>query len=228
MPISQNIRRRSSKGTEDSVGNIKQKPELASYRFLLLMVAVVFVSMPSGVSSFTIQSPNYRTTSVTSLRAVLSGDDEINQGVLRARALLEKTKAKLAAQAASKALSEANNVDGGDEKTEAVPFYAAASQPAGAAVDNTQRRDQVTKYRDEATGLITTDGEKMAAMSESEVWETRSLLDMNDTVPDKSTASKRLADRDVAASIFNMRRHLQVNDYRKIFDTKNRFIGEDN
>jgi hypothetical protein len=65
-------------------------------------------------------------------------------------------------------------------------------------------------------------------MSESEVWETRSLLDMNDDVPDKSTASKRLADRDVAASIFNMRRHLQVNDYRKIFDTKNRFIGEDN
>jgi hypothetical protein len=169
------------------------------------------------------------------LRAVLNGDDEITQGVLRARALLEKTKAKLAAQAASKAMSEENSdgADGNDGKTQAVPFFA-ASQPATAAgagagaVDNTQRRDQVTKYRDEATGLITTDGEKMAAMSESEVWETRSLLDMNDDVPDKSTASKRLADRDVAASIFNMRRHLQVNDYRKIFDTKNRFIGEDN
>jgi hypothetical protein len=227
MPISQNIRRRRSKGADDSMGSCKQKTELGSYRFLLLVVAVIVVSMPSGVSSFTIQSPNCRTTIVTPLRAVLNGDDEINQGVLRARALLEKTKAKLAAQAASKALSEANSDDGGDEKTEAVPFFAASSQPAG-AVDNTQRRDQVTKYRDEATGLITTDGEKMAAMSESEVWETRSLLDMNDTVPDKSTASKRLADRDVAASIFNMRRHLQVNDYRKIFDTKNRFIGEDN
>jgi hypothetical protein len=205
------------------MGSCKQKTELGSYRLLLLIVAVVVVSMPSGVSSFTIQSPNFRTASVAPLRAVLNGDDEISQGVLRARALLEKTKAKLAAQAASRALSEESS---DDEKTEAVPFFA-ASQPAD-AVDNTQRRDQVTKYRDEATGLITTDGEKMAAMSESEVWETRSLLDMNDTIPDKSTASKRLADRDVAASIFNMRRHLQVNDYRKIFDTKNRFIGEDN
>jgi hypothetical protein len=206
------------------MSSCKQKTELGSYRLLLLMVAVIVVLMPSGVSSFTIQSPNCRSASVAPLRAVLSGDDEISQGVLRARALLEKTKAKLAAQAASKALSEEDSGD--DEKTEAVPFFA-ASQPAD-AVDNTQRRDEVTKYRDEATGLITTDGEKMAAMSESEVWETRSLLDMNDTIPDKSTASKRLADRDVAASIFNMRRHLQVNDYRKIFDTKNRFIGEDN
>jgi hypothetical protein len=236
MPISQNIRRRSSEEAEVSTGSYKQKTELGCYgSLLLLIVAVAVASMPSGVSSFTIQYRSCRTTSVAPLRAVLNGDDEITQGVLRARALLEKTKAKLAAQAASKAMSEENSdgADGNDGKTQAVPFFA-ASQPATAAgagagaVDNTQRRDQVTKYRDEATGLITTDGEKMAAMSESEVWETRSLLDMNDDVPDKSTASKRLADRDVAASIFNMRRHLQVNDYRKIFDTKNRFIGEDN
>ena len=213
------------------MGSYKQKAELGSYRsLLLLMVAVAVASLPSGVSSFTIQSLNCRTTSVAPLRAVLNGDDEITQGVLRARALLEKTKAKLAAQAASKAMSEENSdvVDGSDKKTQAVPFFAASQPAAAEAVDNTQRRDLMTKYRDEATGLITTDGEKMAAMSESEVWETRSLLDMNDAVPDKSTASKRLADRDVAASIFNMRRHLQVNDYRKIFDTKNHFIGEDN
>jgi hypothetical protein len=231
MPISQNIRRRSSKETELSMGSYKQKTELGSYRsLLLLVVAVAIVSMPSGVSSFTIQSRNCRTTSFAPLRAVLNGDDEITQGVLRARALLEKTKAKLAAQAARKAMSEedSDGADSSDGKTPAVPFFAASQPAAAGAVGNTQRRDQVTKYRDEATGLITTDGEKMAAMSESEVWETRSLLDMNDDVPDKSTASKRLADRDVAASIFNMRRHLQVNDYRKIFDTKNRFIGEDN
>lgn len=206
------------------MGSCNQKTELGSY-LLLLMVAVVVVSMPSGVSSFTMQSRNFRTTTVAPLRAVLNGDDEISLGVQRARALLEKTKAKLAAQAASKALSEENG-DGEDGKTQAVPFFAALE--AAGVVDGTQRRDQVTKYRDEATGLITTDGDKMAAMSESEVWETRSLLELNDTIPDKSTASKRLADRDVAASIFNMRRHLQVNDYRKIFDTKNHFIGEDN
>jgi hypothetical protein len=207
------------------MGSRKQKTELGSYRsrqLLLLMAAIVVASVPSGVSSFTIQSRNYRTTSAAPLRAVLNGDDEISQGVQRARALLEKTKAKLAAQAASKAMSDEND---GDGETQGVPFF--ASQPAG-AVDDTQRRDQVTKYRDETTGLITTDGEKMAAMSEQEVWETRSLLDLNDEVPDKSTASKRLADRDVAASIYNMRKLLQVNDYRKIFDTKNRFIGEDN
>jgi hypothetical protein len=214
------------------MGSCKQETELRSnlssrqwnYGLLLLMVAVVAASMPSGVSSFTIQSRNFRTTSVAPLRVILNGEEEIAQGVLRARALLEKTKAKLAAQAASKALSDANGGD--DGKTQALPFF--ASQSAG-AVDDTQRREQVTKSTS-ATGLITIDGEKMAAMSEQEVWETRSLLDLNsgDDGAGKSTASKRLADRDVAASIFNLRRHLQVNDYRKIFDTKNRFIGEDN
>jgi hypothetical protein len=224
------MRRRNSKGAEVC----KQKAEPGSYLskqwngLLLLMVAAVFVSMPSGVSSFTMQSRNSRTRSVAPLRAVLNGDDEISAGVQRARALLEKSKAKLAAQAASKALSEENSDGAAEEgRAQALPFFAAQT---AATVDDTQRREQVTKYRDETTGLITTDGEKMAAMSESEEWETRSLLDLNggDDGKGKSTASKRLADRDVAASIFNMRRHLQVGDYRKIFNKENFFIGEDN
>jgi hypothetical protein len=34
------------------------------------------------------------------------------------------------------------------------------------------------------------------------------------------------ADRDVAASIYNLQKSLQTSDYKKIFDQRNRFIGE--
>jgi hypothetical protein len=72
----------------------------------------------------------------------------------------------------------------------------------------------------------------MAELSEKEQWEARSLLEVFESEIDDSgdvyaTTSNRLADRDVAASIYNLRKHLHTEDYKIIFDKRNRFIGEE-
>ena len=74
----------------------------------------------------------------------------------------------------------------------------------------------------------------MAALSKSEAWERRSLgqmfqkekrvdFDGNVVEEDKERA---LSEKDLARNIFNLRRQLQDNDFKRVFDDRNRFIGE--
>ena len=148
-------------------------------------------------------------------------DDDIAKLQAKARALLEKSKAKLAQK--EQAL----------EEEETLPFFAAADSSASSNMSPEDRRSSVTKSTDESSGLIRADGDKMAQRSEAEAWERRPLTEVFDNELEKeddvySVASQQLADRDVAASIFNLRQQLQTEDYQKIFDKRNRFIGEDN
>jgi hypothetical protein len=46
-------------------------------------------------------------------------------------------------------------------------------------------------------------------------------------IEEESEVSKSIAKRDVASSVRNLRKSLQNEDYDKIFDRKNFFIGED-
>lgn len=41
-----------------------------------------------------------------------------------------------------------------------------------------------------------------------------------------SKSSSSLADRDVASSIYNLRKLLRTEDFMKVFDSRNRFIGD--
>ena len=160
-----------------------------------------------GASAFLIQRSARQQIGV--LRA--SPEDEIQSMLERARKVLAKSKAKLEAT--------------GDAPTNEIPFFATS-----ASMDRRTKREHVTKSRSEETGLITADGEKMARLSEIEQWELRSLLEVfeNEGSEDvSSAASKQLAERDMAASIFNLRKQMQTEDYRRIFDSRNRFIGED-
>ena len=152
--------------------------------------------------------------------STLGGADDIARLQERARAVLEKSKAKLASK------EKSNGAHSDDTDTQ-------SSMPFFATQDTSRKRDGVIKSRDEKTGLITADGEKMAAMSEEEQWESRSLLEVFENEMDEnedvnSLASQELAKRDVAMSIFNLRKVLQTEDYKRIFDKRNRFIGEDN
>lgn len=159
----------------------------------------------NGVSGFMVHQRSVR--HATPLKASI--EDEISRQLERAKKVLAKSKAKLEAT--------------GDAPADEIPFFATS-----ASMDSSAKREKVTKSRDEETGLITADGERMARISEIEQWEQRSLLEVfENEIDDKSTASKRLAERDVAASIFNLRKQMQTEDYRRIFDTRNRFIGED-
>lgn len=142
------------------------------------------------------------------------GDElQVNKELAKAKLLIEKSKAKMRAR---------------DETSEpsadpsSLPFF------ANMAVD----RKSVVKTVDAKTGLVTADGEAMAAISEQEDWEVRPLYEVfNSEVGEKedvySVASQQLAQRDVAASVWNLRKQLQQEDYQKIFDKRNRFIGED-
>ena len=142
-----------------------------------------------------------------------SPEDEISRQLERARKVLAKSKAKLEAT--------------GDAEPDEIPFFATSAK-----MDSATKRAKVTKKLDQETGLITADGEKMARLSEIEQWEMRSLLEVFEseiegTEDVNSLASKQLAERDVAASIFNLRKQMKTEDYRRIFDTTNHFIGED-
>lgn len=138
-----------------------------------------------------------------------SVEDEITRQLKRAKEVLAISKAKLEAT--------------GNAPADEIPFFATSAR-----MDSSTKREKVTKSRDEETGLIYADGEKMARMSEIEQWEQRSLLEVFESeIDDPTAASKHLAERDVAASIFNLRKQMKTEDYRRIFDTSNYFIGED-
>lgn len=163
------------------------------------------------------------------LAAAAEYEDELKQTLKKAHSLLEKSRAKLATAVESPKKELEGSARVVDEKP-TIPFFASTVVKEAPKSD---KRGSVVKWKDEVTGLITTDGDMMAALSEEEEWETRPLLEifqyevqeMEDVY---SLASKQLAERDVAASIFDLRKSLQNEDYRAIFDKKNRFIGEDN
>ena len=146
---------------------------------------------------------------------------------------LEKARAKLhRSQEVDDEMPSSSTSD--EEMTEkrAVPFFASVETSDDESASSEGRREAMIKAVDQDTGLVTADGEKMAALSEKEEWQVRSLLEvfeneLNESDGDVySLASKQLAERDVAASIWNLRKELQMEDYKKIFDAKNRFIGE--
>lgn len=85
------------------------------------------------------------------------------------------------------------------------------------------------------SGDIIADGETMASLSASEPWEQRSLSqmferedreDFDGNVVPATTDARTIADRDMAAGIFGLRRKLQTEDFFKVFNPRNRFIGD--
>lgn len=178
-----------------------------------LISLTVMVSRPGSTQAFvsSLDQRPARTCSPYELFAVYGNNDDVERELQRARVILQKSKAKLAAKAES--------------SEPAVPFFAHAGKTAVS-------RDGVVKTKNEETGLVTADGERMAAISEEEDWEARSLSEVfqSEISEDQdvySTASQQLAERDVVASIWGLRQRLQTEDYQRIFDKRNRFIGED-
>lgn len=136
--------------------------------------------------------------------------DEVSRQLARAKELLEEAKAKMDKQ--EEKMKEVGESDG--------------SNNTGST--DTELRDRMIKSKNEETGLIMCDGDIMAELSESEEWEQRSLLDVFESEIEDDEITKQLASRDVTASIRNMRLKMHNEDYRRIFDKRNRFIGEDN
>ena len=165
-----------------------------------------------------------------------AAEDEVSRQLAKAKELIERTKQKMeskekaAAAAAADQEEEDDDTDeatasaAADEDDEVVPFFAV--DPTAAE----KRRQMVTKTKDEESGLITTDGEKMASLADGEKWESRGLYDLfeNEIEEDEAAKAKEArASRDVARSMMNLKMIMNKEDFDFIFDKKNRWIGEE-
>lgn len=191
-----------------------------SFQFLkigLFIVAIhLFVLPKHCAESFCLASTR---RSVLGMHAASSNiEDDISNQLARARQILAKSKAKIEA----KELKSLETASVDDKPAADVPFFAAKTESPS---DQQKKKEKVVKNRNEETGLSTFDGDMMAELSESEEWQVRPLQDVfKDEKEEK--ADEAFVNRDVAASIFNLRKSMQLEDYQRIFDKRNRFIGE--
>lgn len=153
-------------------------------------------------------------------------DPSVAAQIEKAKRLLEDARKKQKEQeaAAASGAEAGSQAEGEDSK---LPFFAAKSHAATAA-EHARKIKSTT-----ASGEIVADGAAMATMSQSEPWEVRSLDQMFDKEArmdydgnEVEGEGSGLAERDLAASIYNLRKALQNDDFRKVFNSRNRFIGE--
>lgn len=128
-----------------------------------------------------------------------------------------------------------------------LPFFAMVTNDAAAATvvasDIVHKSKKIKSTT--SSGSIIADGESMTQISHSEPWARRSLSDMfvreartdydgnvivvqgcEEGEENMDKVGSVLADRDVVASIWNLRKTLQNEDFNKVFDSRNRFIGD--
>jgi hypothetical protein len=226
--------------------------------------------------------PSSSSSSSTSFlrQSILGVEADITATMARARALIEKSKAKLEKQenqqqqqiveeighgrllrnhettsfndADSTATSSTPVATGaGAAATERYtveqpPFFATKvlrskiHAPSTSSLTSSRNRPRadVIKEINQQTGLVRADGEKMAALSEQEEWQRRPLYEVFNVIevasdssdvqyqPNTSKTSRTLDERDMIASIRNLQQTLHNEDFKRIFDEKNRYIGE--
>lgn len=191
---------------------------------LLLAVShLLLLSMNVASVSAFVPSSSGRITQYSSSTSCQMGskstevNDEIAKQLERAKAALAVSRAKMEAQEQA----EAGLIDEHEkeEKTdEAVPFFAMNAD------DENGKKDRVIKDTNESGGF-TTDGDLMAKLSEEEEWESRPLLEVFQNEKEESPEAMGI-DRDIGQSMYNLRKQLQTEDFNKIFDKRNRWIGE--
>lgn len=186
------------------------------------------------------QRTNPARTTTTSLQNFNDDDDEedadlenydpaVAAQIRKARKLLRDAKQKMETEEQQKQQQQSDTSDTTNGAT-ALPFFAQQSFTSQ-AIDHTQKIKSKTK-----SGEIIADGDTMTSLSNAEPWERRSLSDIGfesearsdydgNLVMDED-GKRTLAERDLAASIYNLRKVMQNEDFRKVFDARNRFIGE--
>lgn len=144
-------------------------------------------------------------------------DDDLSIQLSKAKELLAKAKAKIRAQEKAK-----ENSDGVSSIQNSDP-----ASKKNKENDMAEKRSQVVNSETDS-GLITTDAEMMLSLAEEEEWEARYLLDVfeREVQEDEVKRQKINLDRDIAKNMFGLRRSLINGDYERIFDKRNRRIGD--
>lgn len=213
--------------TEESLRFLPKFDSLLSmmgFSSFVSLVSMLFLVAPLiGAFSPTIGILKTMTPRASSI--LLMGD-EVDRELEKARALLKVAKAQLEAmdrgEDPTPIVEEAENAN-----VDPLPFFAAD----GTSGTSQDKREIVLKSQNK-DGLITVNGDEMAKLSEDETWKSRPLAEVfeNELKEDEdvySIATQQLGGRDVAASIWSLRKSMKTEDYQKIFDKKNYFIGDD-
>ena len=192
----------SYKNTKDYNSNsLKSKSFYAGLAMIscLLPSSDAFVPMSSRTNTFIVQKSPLHTT----LR-MSSTDDDVSVQLAKAKELLAKAKAKL---------EEGEVKEKKDKKSSS---------------SRDSKKEKVLKSTTDS-GSFTTDGDMMAELSEEEEWEMRSLLDVFEEEFPNEDSERRATDkkdRDIAMAMFNLRKRMFNDDYKKIFNSKDWRIGE--
>jgi hypothetical protein len=195
----------------------KKKHMSSNYNGLLLALLVVMLSSADAFTSRCLPRPQSR---------LFADGDAIDREVVKAKELLAKAKAQL------KAMDDAAEAAPVEIEAAKVPFFAALNDgDGGAQMKRDAKRNIVMKSKND-DGLITVNGDEMAKLSEEEGWSVRPLDEVFQNELDEeadvySKMSQYFGKRDVVASIWNLRKTMQTDDFQRIFDKRNRFIGED-
>jgi hypothetical protein len=167
----------------------------------------------------------------TKTKTTPAKNEEIMKQLERAKAAIAVSRVKIEAQEAFVAfIREADDKQDASKEKENVPFFATANDSDNNSSTNSNgKKEKVIKDKNEDTGSFTTDGELMAKLSEEEEWESRPILEVFETEEqegEKKSFNAKNVDRDIAKSMFNLRKSLQTEDFMKIFDKRNIFIGD--
>jgi hypothetical protein len=159
-------------------------------------------------------------------------DAAVAAQIRKARKLLKDAKKKMDPPPS---ITEQQQTDD-DKSSSSLPFFAQQQQQSftSKAITNAQKIKSKTP-----SGSIIADGAAMTSLSNSEPWELRSLSQIGFEsearsdydgniveVDTNSSSTSSLADKDVAMSIYNLRKTLQNEDFKSVFNSRNRFIGE--
>lgn len=148
--------------------------------------------------------------------------------IRKARKLLKDTKTKIEFEIDAKINgAEANRTTKERESSSPLPFF---------ATHNSSSTPQ--KIKSTSSSGIIADGATMTDLSNSEPWESRPLNTMfareprsdydGNLVMEEYASEKKstLAERDLARNILALKRQLQDEDFQKVFNSRNRFIGD--
>jgi len=184
------------------------------------------------VSAFSVSTSTRLTTSVSPSTSNLfmsapNGDDDVSRQLEKARKLIAEAKGKLEAK-------ELEAQDPSSTAPVAQHFFATEDNEEDEATrekNKEEKRSRVIKQELD-NGKITTDGDMMVELSQNEKWEMRPLMDVFEPEKmseedEKSREERRKKEIQIVQAMMNLKQKLGKDDYEKIFNNKNFFIGEE-
>jgi len=152
----------------------------------------------------------------------LGYDDEALEKILAdAKKLVQETKNKIELQS-----DDSKEIKGpGDTSVKKISSGVKSSSPMS---EEERRIYLLGGGKPDARGKIRPSAELMEKLAEEEDWELRMLDEMfEDQIPQPTDMEKKLQKKDIGMTMYNLRKSMQNEDFRRIFNSKNPRIGEE-